>query len=500
MRDAAYEGLPYRRRRELHARVGVAVLASAGAADHEHAELLSLHFHLAGNFDQAWRYSMIAAERAESAYANIEASRFLRRAIDTGRRLGVDAHELVGLNERLGDVLDRSALYSDAAKAFAEARRLNTDTIIDSRLILKQARIADRAGNPPSSLRWLSRALRLLEGVSGSKAMGQRAQLSATYATVRAGQGRASDAIRWAERAITEAEAVGELEALANAHYMIAWTNVNRGELGQADHFERALALFEELGNVRRQGDVLTYYGAMAYWEGRWKEAVDLYERGRERSARAGDTEGVAIASQNIAEIRSDQGRLEEAEGPARQALRVFRSSHYPELIATAAWILGRVLSRGGGHKEASPLLEEALRMADESGGRLLQAAALGFVAEDMVRQGLAEGALEHVERAQARAAPVGGAGVYEPMLLRVRGEADLLLGELDRARDAFDEALAAARRTSNDFETLQVLRARQRIRERQGEPPSAPEEDEADTIAERLGIVSASGVAITPN
>jgi class 3 adenylate cyclase/tetratricopeptide (TPR) repeat protein len=493
MRDAAYEGLPYRRRKDLHARAGTAILAAASDDGREHAELLSLHFFLAGDLERAWHYSKIAGERAEGAYANLEASRFFRRAIDAGRRLGADQGELLGLGERLGDVLDRSAVYAEASKAYAEARRLNhTDPIVESRLILKQAKIADRSGKPASSLRWLARARRILEHESGREASAQRAQLSAYCAAVRAGQGRAADAIHWAERAIAEAEPVGELEALANAHYMIAWTKVNAGELGQAEHFERALALFEELGNMRRQGDVLTYYGAMAYWEGRWSEAVELYERGRERSGRAGDPEGVAIASQNIAEIRSDQGRLEEAEGPARQALRVFRSSHYPELIATAAWILGRVLSRSGGHQEASRLLDEALRMAEESGGRLLQAAALGFVAEDMIRQGFAEGALEHVERAQARAAPVGGAGVYEPMLLRVRGEAGLLLGELDRAGIAFDDALAAARRTGNDFETLQVLRARQTLRERRGESPSAPEEGEADTIAERLGIVSA--------
>ena len=51
-----------------------------------------------------------------------------------------------------------------------------------------------------------------------------------------------------------------------------------------------------ELGDVKRQGDVLTYYGAMAYWEGRWDDAVELYERGRERSVRAGDAVGAAIA------------------------------------------------------------------------------------------------------------------------------------------------------------------------------------------------------------
>ena len=87
MRDAAYEGLPYRRRRQLHQRVGNAILKASGNDHGEHAELLSMHFYLAGDDDQAFQYSEIAAKRAEAAYANIEASRFYQRAIDAGRRL-----------------------------------------------------------------------------------------------------------------------------------------------------------------------------------------------------------------------------------------------------------------------------------------------------------------------------------------------------------------------------------------------------------------------------
>jgi predicted ATPase len=150
MRDAAYEGLPYRRRRELHARVGVAVLASAGEQDHEHAELLSLHFYLAGEFEQAWRYSMIAAERAEAAYANIEASRFFRRAIEAGRRLEVDRTELLWTNERLGDVLERAGLYDEAAKAYADARRqIEVDRIAEARLFLSKPSSRIRRASRP---------------------------------------------------------------------------------------------------------------------------------------------------------------------------------------------------------------------------------------------------------------------------------------------------------------------------------------------------------------
>jgi tetratricopeptide (TPR) repeat protein len=497
MRDAAYEGLPYRRRRELHARAGDAILTAAGGDGEARAELLSLHFFLAGEMDRAWTYSTIAAERAEAAYANIEASRFYRRAIETGRRLGVGSDELLQINERLGDVLDRAGLFEEAARGYAEARRLDgTDPVVEARLMLKQAKIADRAGNPASSLRWLTRALRLVEDDGDREVAAQRAQVIATYSAVRAGQGRSADAIAWAERAIGEAEAVGELEALANAHYMIAWTKVNQGELGQGEHFERALSLFEELGNVKRQGDVLTYYGAMAYWEGRWADAVELYERGRERSERAGDVVGAAIASMNVAEIRSDQGRLAEAEPAARDALRVFRAAGFSELIATDCGILGRVVSRAGRHEEAAELLAEALEQAESSGGHLLAVGTIGFVAEDLVRKGDAAGALEQVKRARSEAGPIGGPGVYEPLLARVEGQARLELGELDEAERIFRNTLESDRSMLSEFEVLMVIDGLGELAKRRGEEPSAVDAAEAEAIADRLGIVSSASEA----
>ena len=63
IRDAAYEGLPFRRRRALHARVGTTVEASAPDPD-EQSALLSLHFYEAGSLDKAWHYSRVAGDRA----------------------------------------------------------------------------------------------------------------------------------------------------------------------------------------------------------------------------------------------------------------------------------------------------------------------------------------------------------------------------------------------------------------------------------------------------
>ncbi len=82
VRDAAYEGLPYRRRRDLHARVGDAIEARAAEPEAE-AELLSLHFFSAGHLEKAWRYSRVAGNRAKDIFANVEAAAFLNRALQS---------------------------------------------------------------------------------------------------------------------------------------------------------------------------------------------------------------------------------------------------------------------------------------------------------------------------------------------------------------------------------------------------------------------------------
>ena len=46
----------------------------------DEAELLSLHFFHAHDFDKAWRYSRVAGDHAQSIYANSEAQQFFERA------------------------------------------------------------------------------------------------------------------------------------------------------------------------------------------------------------------------------------------------------------------------------------------------------------------------------------------------------------------------------------------------------------------------------------
>ncbi len=81
IRDAAYEGLPYRRRRDLHARVGETIEARAGVSLDEEVGALALHYFEAQRWDKAWTFCRMAGDRAMSIYANIEATKAYERAL-----------------------------------------------------------------------------------------------------------------------------------------------------------------------------------------------------------------------------------------------------------------------------------------------------------------------------------------------------------------------------------------------------------------------------------
>ena len=84
--DAAYEGLPFSRRRELHGRVGLMLESRLGSDSGDGAGVLAAHFFHAGDRERAWRYSRLAGDRAKGIYANVDAASFYTRALQTARR------------------------------------------------------------------------------------------------------------------------------------------------------------------------------------------------------------------------------------------------------------------------------------------------------------------------------------------------------------------------------------------------------------------------------
>ena len=492
LRDAAYEALPYRVRRDLHARVGEAILAICGEDPDPEAERLSLHFFHAQRYAEAWYFSRIAGERARAIYANVEAATFFERAVESARQLeGIEPVDRADAWESLGDVRNRLGRYRDAGEAYRAARRLlDGDRLGEARLMLKESWIPERSGRFSQSLRWIARGLSRLEGVPGPEAGGQRAQLMAWYASVRLAQGRHREAVRWCHRALEEAEASGERYALAHAYYKLDEAHYAMGRPDLATYSPRALAIYEELGDLVQQSAVLNNMGANAYFEGRWKDALELYERGRNIAMKTGDEVNAAFGTGNIGEILSDQGHLEEAERYFRDALRVYRAADYLSGVAYAMNHLGRLASRQGRHEEALSLFAEADDTFRHIGevGEVVETEAR--VAECLLFRGDGAAALAKAEEALGSAEALGREAPQGPLLHRIRGFALMQLGRLEDAATALHESLDAAERRRADYEVAFTLSALGRLARRRGEAPDPDQEAKARALMDELGVV----------
>jgi class 3 adenylate cyclase/tetratricopeptide (TPR) repeat protein len=498
IRDAAYDGLPFRLRRDLHARVAETIERAAYPNLHDEAELLALHYFEAGRYDAAWLNARLAAKRAETIYANVDAAAFYERALAAARHVPEIPRELRSeLHEALGDVRERLGEYAKAEAAYRAARRMvGGEPVAEARLLLKQGWIPDRSGRFTEALRWFTRGLRRLEGVGGEDAAKQRAQLRVWYAAVRQAQGRHADAIRWCRSAIEEATAAGEREALAHAYYLLDWALVDLGRREEATHSEAALGIYDELGDLGGQATVLNNMAGLAYWEGRWDECLERYGLAREAWTKTGDQVNAAVATAGTAEILLEQGRLDEAERASREALRVWQAAGHRWGMAYATLLLGRMADRAGNPGRARPLLEQARAWFSQVGAADLVLETDARRAEGFVLEGKGAEALGLVSEL-LKGARSGGSATHGPLLHRVRGYALMQVGDLQGAGDALELSLRLARAGDAGHEAAATLQASAELIRIRGLPPPPELARESRELFTRLGVVAVPTVPL---
>ena len=493
MRDAAYEGLSYRRRRELHARVGNALLESSDDAEQVQAEHLSLHFFLAGDFPRAWRYSSIAADRAKAAYAHVETARFLQRALDAAKHVQeLDGPDLERTYEAQADAWEQAGEFHKAADANASARRLaKGEPMTAARLMFRRSRLEGSMGKYSQALAWATRGRKLLDGDDHKDAVGLRSQLDGSYATWLVGAGRWSEAIAWAHKAAAQAEEVGAKESEARAYNVLDLAGVGSGDYSGGVYWRKALAIFEDLGDLVGQSTALSNLGMGSLYEGRWSEALDYVRRCSEVSARAGDVVGETLAADNGSQFVSDRGYYEEAENVLRASVRVWKAIGHREFLGLCLNLLGRNCARTGRFDEALELLTEARGELDFAGAAAEVLDTDAKIAECYALQGSSARALDVVDEALAGTGSSEG-DASGPLLMLVRGYALAQLDRPDEGRKAVEESLRLAREREGGahFEMAMAIVALARLGQLMGEPISPELEREGAELIERLGII----------
>lgn len=494
IRDAAYEGLPYRRRRILHARVGEAIESHAGVSLEEEIGALALHYFEAQRWDKAWDFCRRAGARAKEIYANAEALRAYKSALVAGRRFrSVSRTDLAGVYEVLGDTYAELGEFAPADRSYASARRLVAqDVVADARLAVMQVKQAAAMGRYRSALQRSMRTLAALDRITGQSAAAQRARLLIWRGWVRYSQNRASEAIDLSMQGAAEARRAGDDEALAQAYLGLDSAYFDTGELEKARYSQEALAIYERIGDLGRQALMLNNMGVLAKERSEWDEARRLYDRARQLFEVTGDRAYETLVKFNIAEILSDQGHYREAEVLLREVIRVWRAAGAETDTAEAQRELARALARQGDHATALGLLADARTTQHEHGqqGEVLTTDLRR--AEAMLLARRSRDALDIADEIASKADGTDGGALLMTGVARVRGWAVLQLGDRLESAAQFREAYRLAAERGDDFQATLALDGLLASLD-------ADDPDRSETTARRDRLMRKLGIERTP-
>ncbi|MEZ5340876.1 MAG: AAA family ATPase [Acidimicrobiales bacterium] len=318
IRDAAYESMSFRRRRDLHRRAGLMMEERARRGEQDDAAL-AFHFAAAKDDAKTFRYAHRAALASERAFAPIEAAEQYRRAIAAGRRLRHSGEPTIrDLWLSRARVLDHAGLFDDALEALSRASRLSASPQERAEVEVRRARVQQHSGSFVAALAANTRARSHLArshregGDDGHRAL--RASASAQAAIVFQVQGRFKEAVRAAEETIAEAVLCGDQHALAQAYGVLAGASLVAGDQSAATLGVQSLELFEAIGDREGQARMTNNLGVEAYYRGDLAQAIAYYERCAQIATKSGAVIDAAQTRANIGEIFLQQNRLAEAE------------------------------------------------------------------------------------------------------------------------------------------------------------------------------------------
>ncbi|WP_436794332.1 AAA family ATPase [Actinospongicola halichondriae] len=483
-REVAYTGLPYRRRRELHEVAGRVIETRHAGRTEEVAELLALHYHRAGMHRRSWEHNRVAAARAKGSHALADAARFLRWGLEDARH-----DQTIAPTDRaiawaeLGDVLEVLGNYPAAADAYERARRLTPDADAPS-LWHRTGIVRERAGRLTQALRWYGRAERALTGRPDPDDQLLAVRVRLRKAEVRLLQGRSRSVVELIRELVEQADHLGAPELRARANFALAWALGNDPEA--AGPRARALELYAQTGDLIGQANVHLDAGVWLHYASRdWSDVVRHYASARELKAAAGDEVGAAIASANLGEVLSDQGRFDAGREALERGLVVFEASSFLVGVANTACYLARLHARAGAFDESHRVFALATDAANE--------AQLGGVRlEILARQ--AELALfeRRLDDAVELAGQVLGESDGSPKTVgaaRTRGSALGLSGDTTSAEHELRAARTQADRSGVGYEVALIDAARAWFLEAADPSMASTLRAGVDEVRERLAL-----------
>jgi class 3 adenylate cyclase/tetratricopeptide (TPR) repeat protein len=341
VRDAAYNSLLKKARRDFHASIAE-FLSKSGDVVTSTAEVLAHHYMEAGEFARAASHWCKAAERAEARYANREAIAHCRKGLTALSHLARSPEHTsleLDLRIRLATGLRITDHHREALAELGAAEAVTTE----SEHLSELSRIHHMRGNIYYPL----------------------GKIESCFAEHEA-------ALRFAKRAEATEEEAWALGGLGDAHFLA-------GRIQQAhQHFEKCVLLARKNGLLRAEVAYLPMRAVTHMYCLRFDEALDDCNSVINLATTVGHARGEVISRSTSSWILMDQCEFLFAEQHARKGLDAVEAIGARRFIPLFNDVLARIRLHAGDAAGALDLLEKSWKECLKAGETFVGPVVLG--------------------------------------------------------------------------------------------------------------------------
>jgi CHAT domain-containing protein/tetratricopeptide (TPR) repeat protein len=435
------------------------------------------------NEDGKWKVWRSAPAEDDLAEALVKARTEAERAELLAEEKELVTADLARALNSQGDRFANRGEYPQALTIFTYANGMAEqigDQAEIARTLHNLGRVHRSQGNFAQAMEYSQRSLAMGEALGEQKVIG-RALLG--IGMIHWLQGDFTQALERYRKSLAIFEALNDNTAIASVLNNMGNIHRYQGDYVQAlGYYRKSLAIQQELNNTFGILGSLGNIGVVHSQQGNFAKALDYYQKSLAMSEAEGDKEGIAISLGNIGVLHRKQGNFEQALDCYRKSLAISESIDDKVGVAQMVNNIGTVYLQQGSYAEALDYYRKSLAMREQAGdkhGTSHTLAALGIIntaqgnyaqaweyyqkslaikeaigdrngAADVLlqvsifhqKQGHHSQALDYAERATSLARQIG----VPPILWSARANAGLAyraLNQLDKAREAFEEAIA---------------------------------------------------------
>lgn len=219
-----------------------------------------------------------------------------------------------------------------------------------------------------------------------------------------------------------------------------------------AAHFEEALALYREIGNLQGQAQVQNSLGSVYFDLGQWADADKVYRQAGQTFTQLGNIYNRIFVDNNLGGIALNQGRLDDALLYYQRALTAL------ETIGGSLWVTGALhLNLGATHTRRAELviafthLYDSQRLFEQAQSREMLPELHRRLAEAFLARQDFDQAREQADKSLTLAQELAALG-EQGLAWRVIGAIQAAEGQIAEAETSLEKAISLLSEVGNDY------------------------------------------------